>query len=44
MPQQRVHKPVRKPASTRAQQDKEDAPNGRQEVREDVRRTWWPEA
>jgi hypothetical protein len=44
MPQQRVYKPVRKPATERAQQDKNDAPSGRQEVRKDVRKTWWPEA
>lgn len=43
MPQQRVQKPVRKSATKRTDQDQQDGERGRSEVREDVRKTWWPE-
>lgn len=43
MRQERAHKPMRKPAGRRAEQDRTDAERGRQEVREDIAKTWWPE-
>lgn len=43
MKQQRVQKPVRAAGTKRAEQERQDGERGRQEVREDVRRAWFPE-
>lgn len=39
MKQERLHKSV----ARRKQEGDQDAPQGRQEVRKDIRQTWWPE-
>ncbi|MGW2513633.1 hypothetical protein ACWC0A_30415 [Streptomyces scopuliridis] len=41
--QKRVQKPARAASSKRAERDQRDGERGRQEVRKDVRKTWWPE-
>jgi len=41
--QQRVQKPVRTAGTKRAEQERDDGERGRQEVREDVKRVWFPE-
>lgn len=34
---------LRRSAHGRKQEGDQDAPQGRQEVRKDIRATWWPE-
>jgi hypothetical protein len=41
--QQRVQKPVRAAGTKRAQRERQDGERGRQEVREDVRKAFFPE-
>lgn len=43
MKQERAQKPARASAIRRTEQEQQGAPQGRQEVREDVRKAWWPE-
>lgn len=39
-----VQKPLkRKTVSRRLQEETEESPSGRPEVRKDIARTWWPE-
>lgn len=41
--QKRVQKPVRAAGAKRTEQDQRDGERGRPEVREDVRRVWFPD-
>ncbi|MFG1671564.1 hypothetical protein [Streptomyces sp. Y7] len=40
-----VQKPLKRQSSTRrVQEEAEERPSGRPEVRKDIARTWWPDA
>ena len=38
-----VQKPLRKTDSRKVREEADERPAGRQEVRKDIARTWWPD-
>ncbi|CAL9411525.1 hypothetical protein [Streptomyces griseomycini] len=38
-----VHKPLKKTDARQVREEADERPVGRQEVREDIARTWWPD-
>lgn len=38
-----VQKPLKKSDSRRIREEADERPSGRQEVRKDIARTWWPD-
>ncbi|MER7776116.1 hypothetical protein ABTZ21_14110 [Streptomyces sp. NPDC096191] len=39
-----VQKPLKKSDARRVREEVDERPAGRQEVRKDIARTWWPES